>query len=318
MTLHPRLADLRRTGVRALVGPTASGKSALALAVCERAGAELVSLDSMQVYRRMDIGTAKPSAAERARVRHHMLDLVEPHAEYDIARYLAELDVVLAGIAERSARVLFVGGTGFYLKVLLDGLFDGPPVDRALRAELESRLAREGAGALHAELARVDVRSAARIHARDAKRVVRALEVFAQTGRPLSDWQREWRSFGAGESAPPEHALVGLELATETLDARIRARTTAMIDAGWPAEAAAIEAEGGFSKSSIQALGYAAVLELAHDRAPRAQCEREIALATRQFARRQRTWYRKFEALAWLPAEREAENVDAALRALRW
>jgi tRNA dimethylallyltransferase len=318
VTLLPRLEDLRKNGVRAIVGPTASGKSALALAVCERAGAELVALDSMQVYRRMDIGTAKPSAAERARVRHHMLDLVEPHEDYDIARYLAELENVLADVAERSARVLFVGGTGFYLKVLLDGLFDGPPVDRALRAELESRLAREGADVLHAELARVDVSSAARIHARDTKRVVRALEVFTQTGRPLSDWQREWRSFGAGESTPPEHALVGLELATEALDARIRARTTEMIDAGWPAEAAAIESSGGFSKSSIQALGYATVLELAHGRALRAECEREIALATRQFARRQRTWYRKFDALAWLPADGGAENVDATLRALRW
>lgn len=302
--------------MRAIVGPTASGKSSLALAVAERAGAELVALDSMQVYRRMDIGTAKPNAAERARVRHHMLDLVEPHAEYDIARYLADLEHVLADAAERSARVLFVGGTGFYLKVLLDGLFAGPPVDRELRAELEARLAREGADVLHAELARVDVPSAARIHARDTKRVVRALEVFAQTGRPLSDWQREWRSFGAEETAAPAHHLVGLELATPELDARIRARTKAMLDAGWAAEAAAIEASGGFSKSSIQALGYAQVLELAHGRTGRAECERDIALATRQFARRQRTWYRKFDALTWLPAEQP--NTDAALAALGW
>lgn len=302
--------------MRAIVGPTASGKSALALAIAERAGAELVALDSMQVYRRMDIGTAKPSAAERARVRHHMLDLVEPHAEYDIARYLADLELALADAASRSARVLFVGGTGFYLKVLLDGLFEGPPVDRELRAELETRLAREGSDVLHAELARVDVVSAERIHARDAKRVVRALEVYAQTGRTLSDWQREWRSFGAESAAAPAHRLVGLELATAELDARIQARTAEMLAAGWAREAAAIEADRGFSKSSIQALGYAQVLELAHGRLERAECARSIALATRQFARRQRTWYRKFDALVWLPAARA--DTDSALAALGW
>ncbi len=312
-------------GVRALVGPTASGKSALALRVAQRVGAELVSLDSMQVYRRMDIGTAKPTPAERARVRHHMLDLVEPCELYDVTRFLADLEPVLRDARERGRRLLFVGGTGFYLKALLDGLFEGPPVDRALRSELEARLANEGAAVLHAELARVDARSAQRIHPNDTKRVVRALEVHAQTGRPLSDWQREWSSFGAAPRAA-ERVLVGLEIRNDELDRRIRARTRSMLAAGWPEEARSIEGTGGFSKSSIQALGYAEALELAHARLEFEAAATRIALATRQFARRQRTWYRKFADITWLRvagdenerADVSDERVVECVRALQW
>lgn len=318
------LAELLH-GVRALVGPTASGKSALALRVAERVGAELVSLDSMQVYRRMDVGTAKPTLAERARVRHHMLDLVEPHELYDVTRFLAALEPVLNDARERGQRLLFVGGTGFYLKALLEGLFEGPPVDRALRAELEARVEREGGAALHAELARVDERSAQRIHPNDKKRVVRALEVHAQTGRPLSDWQREWSSFGAAPEAR-ERFLVGLELESGLLDARIAARTRSMLAAGWPEEARSIEGTGGFSKSSIQALGYAEALELAHARLDFESAATRIALATRQFARRQRTWYRKFADITWLRvtgagnerADVSDERVVECVRALAW
>ena len=319
-----RLDTLLEGGVRALVGPTASGKSALALAVAEAAGAELVSLDSMLVYRGMDVGTAKPDPAERARVRHHLLDLVAPNEEFDVARFQAELVRALEDATARNARVLFVGGTGFYLKVLLERMFEGPDVDRALRARLEARVASEGNAALHAELARVDAPSAARIHANDTKRIVRALEVFEQTGRALSEWQREWSSFGA-TSAGRARTLVGLALDVPELDRRIAERTRAMLDLGWAEEALAIERSCGFSKTSLQALGYREALELAHGRATRAETEAKIALATRQFARRQRTWYRKFPETTWLAAAEpgesasaEAARVRAVLRALDW
>jgi len=195
--------------LRFLIGPTAVGKSAAALALCERNGCEIVSLDSMQVYRGMDIGTAKPTPAERARVRHHMLDLAGPEERFDVQRYLRELEPVKADLARRGARALFVGGTGFYLKALTHGLFEGPGVDAGLRERLEQRYAAEGAEALHAELGRVDPPAAARIHARDRKRVLRGLEVFEQTGRALSDWQREWGWHGraaAGGSTRPSSA----------------------------------------------------------------------------------------------------------------
>lgn len=304
-----------------VVGPTASGKSALALALAERHGFELVSLDSMQVYRGMDVGTAKPSAEERARVRHHMLDLVEPSERYDVQRFLRDLEAVLVEMRSRNARPLFVGGTGFYLKVLLAGLFEGPDVDPALRASLEADARERGSPALHAELVALDPDSARRLHPNDAKRVIRALEVLRQTGRKLSDWQREW-------SAPSPRAerarLVGLGWPVDVLDARIAERTRAMLAAGWPDEAARVRATCGFGPTAVQALGYREALAV-HDGAIDAdRAAREIAAATRQFARRQRTWYRHF-SITWLPttARERAEGglvapsvVEAALRVL--
>ncbi|MBI5362193.1 MAG: tRNA (adenosine(37)-N6)-dimethylallyltransferase MiaA [Planctomycetes bacterium] len=321
-----RLDTLLAEGVHALIGPTASGKSALALRVAEAAGAELVALDSMQVYRGMDVGTAKSTPSERARVRHHLLDLCAPSADYDVARFQTDLADVLDDLARRRVRALFVGGTGFYLKVLLERLFEGPPVDRALRARLEARCAAEGNAALHAELARVDAPSAARIHANDTKRLVRALEVHAQTGKALSEWQREWSSFTGGAAARGRpRRLVGLALDVPELDRRIAARVDRMLDLGWEDEVRAIEVSGGFSKTAIQALGYAEVRALVRGETSRELARARIALATRQFARRQRTWYRKFPETTWLAAAEPAENssaeaarVRAALRALGW
>jgi tRNA dimethylallyltransferase len=285
-----------------LVGPTASGKSELALAVAERAGAEIVSLDSMLVYRGMDIGTAKPGRDARARVAHHALDLVEPSQTFTVQDYLAAARTALDSIAGRGKRALFVGGTAFYLKTLTHGLFEGPEVDPALRASLEARIAERGRDAVHAELAALDPRSAARIHPNDVKRVVRALEVWHQTGRTLSAWQNEW-GWHAEASEPDKssaHRIVGLAVPTPVLDARIRARTTTMLDAGWVDEARAVRADPGFGATAAQALGYAEVLRLADGELDRGQAELAIATRTRQFARRQRTWLRKFPALAWI------------------
>jgi tRNA dimethylallyltransferase len=310
----------------AILGPTAVGKSALALAVAERAGAEIVSLDSMQVYRGMDVGTAKPTPAERARVRHHMIDVVEPNERYDVQRFLRDLSPVMADARQRAVRVLFVGGTGFYLKILLSGLFDGPDVDAPLRAELMGRARSEGNAALHAELARVDPTAAARIHVNDTKRVVRGLEVFRQTGKPLSAWQIQW---GAPSDGRATRRLVGLHVDSQELGRRIEARARAMLAAGFPEEAAGIRAHPGFGPTAVQALGYAEALEL-HDGAIDRECAVErITRATRRFARRQRTWYRKFEDIVWLaaPSVREDEGgageplpttVAEALRALGW
>ncbi len=297
--------------LRFLIGPTAVGKSAAALALAARTGCELVSLDSMQVYRGLDVGTAKPSADERARVRHHMLDLVGPEERFDVQRYLAELAPVAAELERRGVRALFVGGTGFYLKALTHGLFEGPSVDLALRAALEARWTSEGGAALHAELARVDPAAAARIHARDRKRVLRGLEVFTQTGRALSDWQREWGWHGR-EAAPRAVRIAGLDCPMPELEQRIARRTRAMLDQGWVEEALRVRAGPGFGPTAIQALGYAEVLELGDGRLERSECERRIALRTRQFARRQRTWWRKLDA-RWFEAlpERRAGEPPA-------
>ncbi len=305
----------------AIVGPTATGKSALGLAVAERAGAEIVSLDSMLVYRGMDVGTAKPTTEERARVPHHLVDVVDPPERYDVQRFLVDVRARLEQLP-KERRVLFVGGTAFFLKVLLDGLFDGPPVDLELRQRLQARLAEEGGGRLHAELERVDPRSAARIHANDSKRLIRALEVFEQTGKCLSEWQQEWGWHGAAKPARPrEQRLVALDVLTDDLDERIRRRVRTMLENGWIEEVARIHCTCGFGPTSIQALGYAQVLDLVESRITREQAEEMIAVRTRQFARRQRTWYRKFEGMSWVQLTARGfgdHHVTDILRGFGW
>jgi tRNA dimethylallyltransferase len=311
---------LDRAPLCVLVGPTASGKSELALAVAERAGAEILSMDSMQVYRGMDIGTAKPSATERARVRHHLLDLVEPDESYDGRRFLEDARRAVAEILERGGRALFVGGTGFYLAVLLRGLFDGPEADTDLRARLERQREERGAQRQHAELQRVDPAAAERIHPHDAKRVVRALEVWEQTGRRLSDWQSEW---GLQDSERVRRArLVGIRREDAELEERIRDRAARMLDAGWREEVLALRDRGGLGQTACQALGYAEVLEWAEGRLAREEVLERITLITRQFARRQRTWTRKFP-IDWIEvvadeAVPDEGRVRRALQTFGW
>jgi tRNA dimethylallyltransferase len=306
--------DTRHPGespVHCLVGPTASGKSEVAVEVAERAGAEILSMDSMLVYRGMDIGTAKPTAELTERVPHHLMDLVGPEESFSVQRWLAEAERVLADVQGRGARALFVGGTAFFLRALLQGLFDGPPVDPVVRAGIEARVDEEGLAALHAELERVDPPSAARIHPNDRKRVVRALEVLEQTGRPLSSWQQEWGWHAGEPPASRPHTLAGLRLETGELDRRIRARTAAMLDAGWLEEAVRLRANPGLGPTACQALGYAEVLELADGAIGREVCEERIALRTRQFARRQRTWLRRFD-IGWVEAQEKDPRAVAA------
>jgi len=301
---------LDRVPLRFLVGPTASGKTGLALQVAPAIGAEIVALDSMTVYRGLDIGTAKPTAAERAQVPHHLLDVADPVERFDLQTYLGLVERALLELESMGKSALFVGGTGLYLAALLRGVFDGPPSDPALRAELMDRAEREGDAALHAELAKVDPEGAARIHVNDRRRTVRALEVWRQTGRPMSAHQSQWQ-----HSASPREAravIVGLELPTEELDRRIHQRTGEMLEAGWPEEAERVSAGPGLGPSAVQALGYDAALRVATGELSAAAAHGEIALRTRQFARRQRTWFRKF-AIDWVdPRDGDAANAITA------
>jgi tRNA dimethylallyltransferase len=220
----------------ALIGATASGKSAVALEVAARLRGEVLSVDSMQVYRGMDIGTAKPTAAERARVRHHLIDLVDPTDTFTVSRFVERADAVIADAAGRGARLIAAGGTPLYFKSLFHGLFEGPGADAAVR----QRLAAMGNEAMHAHLAEVDP-AAARIHPNDTKRLIRALEVFELTGRPISSFQTEW-------IAPrPRHAAVwfGLHWEKEPLNRRINARVREMIRQGWLEETRALLARHG-------------------------------------------------------------------------
>lgn len=290
-----------------LVGPTAVGKTELGLELARELGAEIVSLDSMQVYRGLDIGTAKPTPAERARVPHHLLDLVGPDERYDVSRYLRDAEAAVQRLATAGRRALFVGGTGLYLKVLSAGLFDGPPTDLELRARLQQRVRASGLASLYAELLQRDPASAARLHPHDEKRVLRALEVLEQSGRTLSDWQREW----SDPSRARATRIVGLTLDFERLEERIGARVEAMLDAGWSDEARAVAEGPGFGPTAIQALGYREVLALSRGELTRAACVARITQLTRRFAKKQHTWYRSFPAIHWLDPRNETARAEA-------
>jgi tRNA dimethylallyltransferase len=298
------------SGALILTGPTACGKSALALELAERIGAEIIGLDSMTVYRGMDIGTAKPTRDERARIPHHLIDVLNPWDSLTVAWWLGEAAAACRDITARGKRPIFVGGTPFYLKALLHGLFPGPPADAELRRQLEAEAESEGNAALHRRLAEVDPRTAARLHPNDVRRVVRALEVLTLTGKPISDWQQTWDTpaFTARtESAPPplRIAAVVLDLPREELYDRINRRVQAMLDAGWLAEVRTLrELPHPLSREARQALGYRELLAyLDGTGAGWAETTELIKTHTRQFAKRQLTWFRHLPQLTPLPAE---------------
>jgi len=291
-----------------VVGPTASGKSALGLELAERLGAEVVSADSRQIYRHLDLGTAKPGAAERARVRHHCLDLVEPGEPFDAARFRAAAGAAIADIVRRERVVLVVGGTGLYVRALLRGLCAAPPRAPAVR----TALAGEEGPALHRRLAEVDPVAAARIAPRDTLRIVRALEVAITTGVPLSRWQAEHRF-----AEPAYEALmIGLARPTAELDERIAARARAMVEAGLLDEVRALHRRGLRAASpGLSAVGYREMLACVEGRADVDTALAAMVRATRRFAKRQRTWFRREPGIAWCHPEREAATIGAAVEA---
>jgi tRNA dimethylallyltransferase len=290
-----------------LTGPTASGKSALAVEVAERAGAEVISLDSMAVYRRMEIGTAKPTPEERARVRHHLLDLVEPWEPFDTAKYLEAFERVERDLADRGARALVAGGTPLYLLALRKGFFRGPPAEAGIRARLEA-LEAARPGTLHERVVASDPAAGARIHPRDVKRLVRALEVLELTGRPLTEQQRE---FAAGPDRRPS-VIVGVRMPRAELDVRIRARAGEMFRRGLLDEVREIQRAGGFSKEASQAIGYAQCLACLAGTIRREDLVLRVVQATRRLMRKQETWFRKMPEIRWV--EPRADAVLAASR----
>ena len=272
----------------AIAGPTASGKSALALAAAARWPLEIISVDSAQVYRGLDIGTAKPSAAERAAVPHHLIDLIDPTEAYSAARFAADAQRLIAEIHGRGRHALLVGGTMLYFKALFDGLDTLPAADPAIRATLDARAATEGWPALHAELARVDPASAARLPPGDSQRIQRALEVFLISGQPLSSF------FGQPRQGGLSMPLLALEPQDRAwLHHRIAQRFDAMLAAGLVDEVAALRGRGNLSADlpAMRCVGYRQTWEALEtgDLAPLR--ERGIA-ATRQLAKRQLTWLR--------------------------
>jgi tRNA dimethylallyltransferase len=292
-----------------VTGPTASGKSALALALARRLDLEILSMDSMAVYRGMDIGTAKPSAADRALVPHHLIDLVDPHETFDTARWCQAAADRLADLAARGRRALFVGGTPLYLMAFFKGLMQTPPADPALRAELEAR-ERAEPGRLHAELQRFDPDAAARIHRHDLRRLVRAHEVYQLTGSAISSQQQHFER--AGWLRPCR--LVGFGRDRDDLHERVKQRTEAMLAAGLLEETEQIERSGGFSPTSGAAIGYAECREFLRGRwKDHQELRNQIRRNTHRLIRRQTTWLRRLGEVRWLPATASDHELEAAL-----
>ncbi len=296
----------------ALVGPTASGKSDLALAVARALGdIEIVSVDSMQVYRCLDIGTAKPSAEARASVPHHLIDVAEPDEDWSVVRFQQEARDAVAKIERRGRRALLVGGTGLYVQAVVDDLrFPGESLE--LRAALEARTAEPGGvAAAYAELEAADPVAAARIDPHNARRIVRALEVIQLTGERFSSFGPGVGVFGA--TAFPVR-LAGVWLPRETLAPRIEARVTAMRAVGLLDEVSALQ--GRMSRTARQAIGYKELLDaLEHD----SDIDEAFAMTgrrTRSFARRQRMWFRRDPRITWLGAPENPYTVLPALLAL--
>lgn len=272
-----------------LTGPTGSGKSALALRLAESLGAEIVSMDSMTLFRGMDIGTAKPSQADRQRAAHHLLDVLDPWESASVAWWMEQATAVCREIADRGRRALFVGGTPLYLKAMMFGLFDGPEADLALRAQLELEAHDRGTAALHTRLAQVDPATAARLHINDLRRIVRALEVFQLTGRPLSEQQEQWKH----PDPPVGLRCLWLDRPREELHHRINRRVVQMLDSGWLEEARALRHQAKpLSREALQAIGYSELFAYLEGGAAWEATVEKIQARSRQYAKRQVTWFR--------------------------
>ncbi len=272
-----------------LTGPTASGKTAIGLELAERLDAEILSLDSMAVYRGMDIGTAKPTADDLRRVPHHLLDLIPPSEEFSLSQYVALAHDKVREIRTRNKQPLFVGGTPLYLKALLRGLYPGPPADWEFRRQIEEELQFVDIGELHRRLQLVDPLSAARLHPNDKRRIIRALEVFKLTGRPLSHEQTHF------DEPPPDRGLrvVTLSWQRELLHARIENRVEQMFAEGWVEEVRGLlESCGQLGRTAAQAVGYREILEHLQGDIGLPETVERVKIRTRQFARRQDTWFR--------------------------
>jgi len=298
-----------RPRVVAIVGPTGTGKTELACEVARRVGAEIVSADSMQVYRGLDVGTAKPSRALRAEIAHHGLDLIAPDETMSAGRWAAAARAAALDIHARGKPILLVGGTGLYARAFAGGLIAGAASDPALRVELEARRDDD----LRAELEARDPAAAARIPPRDRVRTVRALEALRLAARPISE-QHAAHGFG---DRPFEMRWLGLTLERGALAARLRARVDAMFAAGFVDEVRGLYAAGYRPElHPLRAIGYREVGELIAGRLDEATARERIWIATRRYAKRQRTWFRAEPGLAWLEAEPRAAAVERALAAL--
>jgi len=278
-----------------IAGPTATGKTAAAIDVARHFDGELVGADSVQVYRGFDIGSAKPTQDELGGLAHYLLDVLDPDQDVDAVAYAKLADAAIRDIRDRGRLPVVVGGTGLWIRALVRGLVDVPPVDQNVRQRLETVASTEGAPALHARLAQIDPISADAVHPNDTLRIVRALEVYEQTGTPLGTLRAD---HALGE---PRYraALVVLEMDREQHGAVIERRAKQMLDAGWIDEVRSLRARWGDDIRPFGSVGYREVLAHVRDEVPLEETLRRIRKSTRVYARRQRTWFKGEPGVSW-------------------
>ncbi len=280
-----------------ILGVTASGKGTVAFDLARKIDAEIISIDSMKVYRRMDIGTAKPSPQRRSRIKYHLIDVVEPDESFSVDRFLTLTCAALEQIRAAQNPVVAVGGTAMYIKVLLYGLFEGPGADTQIRERLKARIDEQGPAELHRQLAQIDPRAAERIHPNDARRIVRALEVFELTGEPISSFQKQFEADRTGG----DWKIIGLRREKSVESNRINARVKRMIDDGLIDEVKSLLAEDKpLSKQARCAIGYAEIIDHLDGKMPLEKAIEQIKVNTRRLAKAQRTWFKTFKNVNWL------------------
>ena len=277
-----------------LLGPTASGKTSLALELADRlpGGGELIGADSMQIYRHMSIGTAKPTAEEQARAPHHLIDVADPHVDtFTVHDWIRLAEEAVEAIRARQAHPIVVGGTNLYVRALLEGMIDGPPPDPALRASLEARTSED----LRSELEAVDEEAARRIHPNDRRRTIRALEVFHGTGQSLSEQQVQWSS---SVIRPRDDArVICLDWPTEALNRRINRRVKMMAEDGFLEEVRTLLERGALGEQAASAVGYGEMTRHLEGACTLEEALERTKIRTRRFAKQQRTWMRRFHAI---------------------
>lgn len=294
-----------------VIGCTGCGKGALGRELAKRLDGEIISVDSMKVYRGMDIGVAKPGVAARDGVVHHLFDVVDPWEEFSVAQFVGMAERIGADIAARGKRIFAVGGTALYIKSLTEGLFEGPSADAEIRKKLAERAEKEGFQALHDELSRIDPEAAGRIHPNDMRRIVRALEVYELTGLPITTLQTQWDR----ERTKHRCRFVGLRRSLEDQNHRTNMRVKRLIEMGWVDEVKKLLAmERPLSTSAGQALGYPELIQHVRAEITLDEAVEKIKIATRRFAKSQRTWFKRFRDATWIDLNPEDRAADVADR----
>jgi tRNA dimethylallyltransferase len=285
-----------------IIGVTASGKGRLAFDLAEHLGAEIISIDSMKVYRRMDIGTAKPPKEARQRVKYHLIDIVEPSDSFSVGAFIDAASDAIGQINGRNRKIVAVGGTALYIKSLLYGLFDGAGTDENIRADLRARAETEGPAELHRELTKIDPAAAERINPNDSKRIVRALEVYQLTGKPISSFQKQWQQ----RKMKHDWTIMGLRREKADASSRINKRVKKMISAGLVDEVKSLlDEEKPLGKQARCAIGYAEIIEHLSGQISLEDAIESIKINSRRLAKGQRTWFKTFQNVHWLDIAEE-------------